>query len=276
MKPLLVITVFLLLVSNRAFAGSNTYPIGSKSLALANSTIAQLHLESIFNNQAGLADLEEFQLGIFYDNRYLIDALSTKAIAVVVPTSQGVFGMQFNTFGNSEWLENNIGVAYSRTLSPSFAGSIGFNYYTTRVPETNELIKQIGANLGLIYRFSNTTSFALALNHFGVSNQSSSSINSEIPWSLKIGGASQLNSNTKFYYQVHKIKTQKIQIMGGLDWAMVENFNLQLGISSAANHLSSGIAYSYSNFEFNLAFVFNQYLGFSPSASIIFSRKNEP
>ncbi len=272
MKPILVFTIVLVLISNRAYPRSNTAPIGSKSMALANATVAQIHLESIFNNQAALAYIDQFQLGIFYDNRFLVDALSTKAIAISLPTQIGTVGMQFNTFGNPRWLENNLGIAYSRLLNPSIAASVGFNYYSTRVPETNELVKQIGANLGVVYRYSSNAKIGLSLNHFGVSNQSSSTINSEIPWSLNLGGSSKLNNNTNVYYQIQKIEAQNLQLMGALDWALVENFNLRFGLSSSANHLTSGIAYTYSNFEFNLAFVFNQYLGFSPSASIVFTK----
>lgn len=276
MKLLLFLTLSFILISFNAVARSNTFPVGSKSLALSNSTSAQIHLESIFDNQAGLANLNKFQIGIFYDNRFSVDALSTKALAISTPTNIGVVGFQFNTFGKQQWLENNFGICYSRTFSPAILASVGFNYYSTRIPETEELVKQIGANIGAIYFYNKTSNIAVALNHFGVSNQNSVVTDSEIPWNLKLGGSSKLNSNTILYYQLQKYEAQKPQMMAGLDWIVVENFNLRFGLNTNASHFTSGLGYTYNNFEFNLAFIFNQYLGFSPTASIIFSRNKVP
>ena len=253
------------------WAQTNTLPIGSRSLALANSTVAQENLEAIFYNQAALANFRTLQLGIFYDDRYLIDDLSTKTIAGIFSTTQGNFAFQFNTFGKQQWLENNLGFCYSRNLHPKISASIGFDYFTTRIPESLELAKNFGFNLGVLLSATEKTKWGCSLHHLGLKNQENSEINILIPWDLKFGGSTQLNSSTTLSYQIQKVEQEEIHLMAGIDWQLVENVNFRFGLSTQANHFSTGIGYKLQNFSFNLAFLYHQYLGVTPSASIIFT-----
>ncbi|MBQ4230429.1 MAG: hypothetical protein II671_02660, partial [Salinivirgaceae bacterium] len=102
--------------------------------AMANASVMQSGLWSVNNNQAGLADLQKFAVGINYQNRFQLAETSTKSVAAALHTRTGNFALSFNRFGYSQYSENSFGLAYARQFGELVAAGLQFDYLNVNQP----------------------------------------------------------------------------------------------------------------------------------------------
>ncbi len=126
----LSIIAFLLFFPSLTFAGLPKNGLGGPSSAMGNSSITLTDFWSQFNNQAGLAGNTSFALGTSYENRFLLKSLSIKSLGFLIPVNNGSFGFNIIHFGDANYNEINIGLAYGRKLSKDLSVGIQFDYFS--------------------------------------------------------------------------------------------------------------------------------------------------
>ena len=87
----------LLFLFIQVFISPNANAIGNKSsgarsLSLGNANVTLHDLWSANNNQAGLAYVKEFGIGIAYENRFGLSELGLKTLNMAVPIKFGTLG----------------------------------------------------------------------------------------------------------------------------------------------------------------------------------------
>ncbi len=153
MKKLIIMPIYFgisfLFLPITLTAGNEHLPVGARSAGMAHSSVTLNDHWSLFHNQAGLGRLKEISAGVYYENRFLVNSLSTGSLAIAMPTQSGTFGLSVYTFGLSNYRESKLGLAYGRMLGEKISAGLQLNYLSTLLPEAYGKYNGFTAELGL-------------------------------------------------------------------------------------------------------------------------------
>ena len=89
------------------FAESQNY--NAKSNTLGNCGLTENTIWSNFTNQAGLAGINQFAIGIGTENKFALKELSTHSAVLALPVTGSVFGLNIAYTGFELYNENKVG-----------------------------------------------------------------------------------------------------------------------------------------------------------------------
>ena len=141
MKQSITIIIIYLLT----FSAYSQYNPGAKQISLSNSDVALSNdVFSIFNNPAGLSQMNWREVGIYYSPApFGLTELSNGFIAYHEPTDIGSFSLSGMTYGFDLFRETRIALGYSYNYINKFFFGTTINYQTVS-------IKNYGNN-GVLY-----------------------------------------------------------------------------------------------------------------------------
>jgi hypothetical protein len=257
-----------ILLSLNAVAWSNVIPNIGRPAGMGNAFISQYDLDAELHNQAGLANLSSLSLSLFIENRFLVKDLASRGILIGIPAASGVFAACIYAFGPAKWIETNLSVAYAKKLSSKISTGIQINYFGMKLPEENQTISSVSAELGIICQLSQTLFVGIHLaNPFSIPFKTSTSIE-EIPYRYRVGGHTLITNELIFAFEVEKVKSRNILFKAGMEWEVAKNLYLRGGYNSGPSKLSTGIGFNYRCITADIAFNYHQVLGVTPSLSI--------
>lgn len=155
MKRMIILSFFISLVTVTSSQITNIIPT---STSIAQTSVADTHQWSAFNNPAILGHLNNSEIGIQLDNRYLLKELSTKSVQVAYATNAVNIGASLSYFGYSLYNEMLYGLNFARNFENKFSMGVQFNYYSSYFVASNShrgaLLPQIGLSVKLKPNFS--------------------------------------------------------------------------------------------------------------------------
>jgi len=199
------------------------------SISIAQTSVSDTHNWAAFNNPAMLGYFEDPEIGVQFENRYVISELSTKSLQVGLPTNLVNYGLSFTHFGYSLYHEMIIGIGFGRNFSDKFAMGVQFNYYTAYFNATNSyrgaLLPQIGLSVKL------TPSFNIGFNTF---NPFQTCIQTEfvtkrLPSVFSLGSEYLFSSELIWRTQIDKEISSNYRIATGFEYQMMQQFKVKLG-----------------------------------------------
>ncbi len=119
--------VFILYFSASAAGQSGDYSIGARSAALGNSSSTIADVNSVFNNPAGIAAIDQSSLFASYENRYRMEDFQLMGAGAAIPIGKFVAGAGFYRFGGKLYNEQLIGGRLANTIGFVSLG-LGVNY----------------------------------------------------------------------------------------------------------------------------------------------------
>ena len=124
-------TIFFLclIILDYAFGVEPVRIGGGRATAMGNASVANQDAWSVFNNQAGLSWVNGIEIGIGYENRYLMKELGLKSLGIVLPLKNKGFGISIQHFGFSKYNEMKVGIAYSMKFGKNFSTGIQLDYF---------------------------------------------------------------------------------------------------------------------------------------------------
>lgn len=84
-----------------------------------------------------MAQIKNVMAGVYGERRFLLAATSLDTAAIAIPAKNGNFGINIKYSGFKNFNENQIGLAYARSLGKKCDVGIQFNYYSYKVPSYN-------------------------------------------------------------------------------------------------------------------------------------------
>jgi hypothetical protein len=148
-KPFLTGIIFL--TGFIRLAAAENYPAGARALSLSNAFVSVTDTWSTFHNQAGLAGLESFSAGVFYESRFMVDELSHVAGSLVIPLKSGTFGFSFSQFGKGTYKEHKVGLAFAKSLTKKISAAIQLDYLSKLYPENERANGFATFEAGVVY-----------------------------------------------------------------------------------------------------------------------------
>ncbi len=239
------------------------------SKSIAETSVSNTQDWTAFNNPAMLGYIEKPEIGLQFENRYLISELSTKSFQVGIPTNLVNAGLSFSHFGYSLYHEMIIGIGLARNFSDKFAMGVQFNYYTAYFAASNSYRGALLPQVGLSVKLS--PSFSLGFNTF---NPFQTNINTEfvikrIPSIFSLGTEYYFSPEFVWRSQIDKEVSSNYRFASGFEYQMIENMSVKLG-AYGSDYLVPclGMGFMYGSFRMDLNCEIHPILGLNTMACI--------
>jgi hypothetical protein len=270
MRNKICFLIFFIFVCHGADSAEN-YPSGARALSLSNAFVSISDTWSTFHNQAGLAGLESFSAGVFYESRFMVDELSHTAGSLVIPIKSGTFGISFSQFGKGTYKEHKIGLAFAKSLSKKISAAIQLDYLSERFPENERAAGFATFEAGIVY--AATEELFLGAHIF---NPIQGGIKTpegvqKMPAVLRIGGHYQFPKMVLLIFETEKNFENPLLFKSGLEFSPVKNLALRFGVSGKPVAYTAGIGFQTGKITTDIGFSYHGNLGITPSVSIRFA-----
>jgi len=268
MKLLPTLALFILFVfvasENKA---QEVLSSGSRFQALSDASSGLTGGWSIFGNQAGLAGINQIVIGGSFQNRFLVNELSTRAAFLVLPIQSSVFALSISQFGQIPFRQEKYGLAYAQQISPKLNFGMQFNCYQLFLSEENRSVSSFGAELGVQYLFTERLVVGFhVVNPYRTGVKLSSGM-FRYPSRIKVGTFYRLSDIFCLTSELENDFGDHFVLKSGIEYSILEKLFVRAGVAGKPYQLSGGIGFEVKKLTFDLATTYNQYLGNSPSVS---------
>jgi hypothetical protein len=246
------------------------YNPGAKQISLSNSDVALSNdVFSIFNNPAGLSQMNWREVGIYYSPApFGLKELSNGYVAYHEPTSIGSFAIGGMTYGYELYRESKISLGYSYNYKNKFFTGIVINYQTVFIHNYGN-DGTISLNIGgLVYL---TNSLRLGFNMNNLNKATFGETENQIPMVFNAGFSYDLLDEMSLNFAIEKDINFNPSIQFGINYDIIEYLSLRSGFSNEPSRYSAGIGINYSIFSLDYAIFTHNDLGLTHQAGIIIS-----
>lgn len=268
-KTLLLI-VFLSFHSLLLLAGNENFPIGGREAGVSNASVCFSDVWAVHYNQAGLAYLKDISVGIYYDNRFMVNNMSMKAAAIALPTKNlGVFGISLGYFGYSLYNEQKIGLAYARTFGKKFSAGVQLDYLGVHIGEDYGAKNNFAAEAGIQYEI--IKNLKMGAHIYNLNRAIISGYNNErIPTIMKLGLSYNFSEKVLVSAESEKDVEFSPIFKAGIEYHMLKMIFLRLGVSTNPAKNTFGLGLDLKGIKFDFAFSRHDALGWTPMVSMVY------
>lgn len=260
-----IIIIFILTIS--AYC---QYSPGAKQIALSNSDVALSDdVFSIFNNPAGLAQMDWKEIGVFYSpSPFGLSELANGYFAYHQPTSIGSFGLGGMTYGFDLYREAKISLSYAFKYQNKFFAGITLNYHTVSIQNYgNDGVLYF--NFGGLAYLTNSLRFAFVVEN--INRASFGNEKDQIPVVLNSGFSFDLTDEASANFAIQKDIDLNPSLHFGINYEIIDNLSLRTGFSNEPAKYSAGIGINYSIVSFDYAIFTHNDLGLTHQAGVVIS-----
>jgi hypothetical protein len=266
-----ILIISLIILKSHA-AGEFT-TTGARAVSMGNTGVAFYDAWSGFNNQAGLGWCRNFSAGVYYENRFLLKEISTKAISAVLPVRKGAFGLSFSYFGFSLYNEMKTGLAYGMRFGNSFSVGIQLDYLRFHTGEDYGSKNLFTFEIGLQYRVQEQ--LCLGIHIFSpVPVKVMDEPVERLPTVIRMGLSWQVSKSFITSAEIGKDLVNKPVFRAGMEYHFVNPLFIRIGYQTNPSQFTFGFGLVLGKLSFDIASSYNMVLGFSPQGSLLY-RLNE-
>ncbi len=266
--------VFFIFLSATIYAQALRQPISAVYLGLGAYSSQHTDVFSFVNNQAALAQQKNAAVGVYGEQRFLLNATSMYTAAIAIPSSLGNFGVSVKYLGFKNFNENQLGLAYGRSLGKKVDIGVQFNYYGYNVPSVNNA-STVNFEIGTIVHISDKLNAGLHV--YNPVGGKLGKTNEKLTAAYKFGLGYDVSD--KFFISSELIKEENfpINLNAGFQYRFVKQFFARVGLSSTNSVSYAGVGLAWSNLRLDITGSYHPQLGISPGVLLImnFGKKDE-
>ncbi len=266
-----IITLILFLITIELKSIDDNTSIGGRQAGMSGATVAHSDIWSVYNNQAGLAQIDKISIGAFNESRFNI-GLGTKALGIILPTHTGTFGLIFTNFGKSGAFLQKFGLGYSKKLGTKFSAGIELEYLNLSLPGQYGNGGAFTFEAGIIsFPVPNLSIGAHVFNP--VKAQFPNQDDESIPTVFKTGLEYLFGEKVTVGIELEKTLTYSPNIKAGIDYNFYKNLYLRIGGASAPYQYSFGFGLDVFSVKADIAFSYIDPIGSISHISLSYSFK---
>lgn len=260
-----VLLLFFLNPSLLIFAQEN-FPIGSRAAALANAVVMESGIWSVYHNQAGLGDFQDFSIGFHHENKYVVPEAPLHALVLTLPAKPGTFGFSYTYFGYSKYNENKIGLAFGKKLSETFFAGIQLNYHYVYVLGEYENQHALTIEGGIQYK--PIPALRIGVHLFNPSRSQLLPLNTDtLNTTLRAGISYSPVEKLWMAIETEKCLKDYLRLKFGLEYEVYEGLYLRTGLRTYPIQNTFGLGFKIKRINADAAFSHDPILGFLPHIS---------
>jgi hypothetical protein len=223
---------------------------------------------SIEQNQAELAHVKKFSIGVNGERKFFLNDLSDYILSSVVPVKQGAFGMIVNRSGNSGYSQSLFALSYGRKINEWVNVGMQFNYYLiNRIYFGN--VSSINADLSLIGKITDQLSVGFQLHNLMSSSLDKS--DQRIPFQFSSGLSYNLSKDVYLGLMLRKIENIPTDFIPEINYHINEIFSARLGIQTLNSVYYGALGIIMGHYKLEMTSSVHPYLGITPGMGLIYN-----
>lgn len=243
--------------------------IGARANGLANTTLMVNDVWSVKNNIGALGMLTKTQVGIAYQNRFLLKEFSNQSVAFNFNSKAGNIGGYFQQTGFSLYRQMVGGIGYSMKLSDKLSSGVSLNYQRIAFGDVYGAKGSVSASVGLFYALNNNLD--LGVNIANINRAKISDYQDErFPTVFNLGMKYKFSEGTFWSVEAEKDMLHPLNIKSGLEIKAHDIFVLRLGMNSYPFQTAFGVGLNIKNLRIDIATSWHTTLGINPSAGLVY------
>lgn len=262
----LIVFCILLLIGNSSLKSQIDF-FGARAIGSSNASVTYQDNWAQLNNQAGLSSLEDITISAGFANSYFIKELSTNTLAIGLPITSGVFGLNYTYWGYSKFNQNKVGLTFAKQLAKRISAGIQINYLYTHIEGEYGSSGTAYGEIGILTEPIDDLFLAAHLSNFWRSKYTDYS-DIYIPMVFRIGAAYLLYEQALLSIEFEKDIERDLVFKSGLEYDVNKQFFFRFGFATAPMIYSFGFGYKIKNFKTDIAFSKHPVLGYSPAISL--------
>ena len=248
-------------------------PMGSRSHALGNASVAIDDIWAYHHNPANLVSVKKLGLGLSYENRFLLKELQSQGFVVALPLKAGVISFGLQSFGFKNFRTNRLGLGYSMKLADFLSCGVQLNYHQVRLTDAYGRKDALTAELGL--RADITDNWKVAFSIFNLTRTKISEFGEDrLTTLMRLGTQYTFSEKVMLVAELEKNIEFPVRFKTGIEYSPIRKLFLRGGFATQPIELSAGLGYRFKEqFQLDLGSAYHQILGWSPNFSFTYLMK---
>ncbi|MCZ2140758.1 MAG: hypothetical protein LC096_05125 [Bacteroidia bacterium] len=245
--------------------------IGADATALGGITTGQYNAYSAMNNPALMANITNWQAGIFSEQRYGLKELNFSNLSLVIPTKSIHFGAVINYFGFANYNQQQFTFSTAKKLNESFSLGAQINYQLTNIIDYGSAGAWIIA-VGLHYKPINN--IALSGYIYNPTQQKyGNAVSDKIPAFFRLGMVYNVNKLVDVLAEGEQTLEQKFNLKAGVRYQIHPRIGFGVGFNSFPTAFHFGSSVRFNSLMIDIAAGIHQTLGVIPQFGLRFPVK---
>lgn len=258
--------IFFFAVLPTVFSQALRQPVSAIYLGLGAYSTKHTDVFSFVNNQGALAQIDKAGIGVYGERRFSLTETSVYAAALAIPTKMGNFGVSMKYAGYKSFNENQIGLAYAKSLGPKIDLGVQFNYYGYKIPaylSESTVNFEVGAVIHL------TTKLNLGVHAYNPVGGKFSKSDEKLTSAYKIGVGYDVSD--KFFLSTEIVKEENfpVNVNAGVQYQFMKQLFARAGVASATSTYYAGVGVAWNNFRLDISGSYHPQLGLSPGLLLL-------
>lgn len=241
-------------------------------MSMANASITLNDVWAYQNNPAALGDIQQFEVGLSYENRFLLKELQSQGFSVAVPLKVGVLSAGGQMYGYTQFRTYKAGLGYSMKLSEKLFAGVQMNYLGLQLSEGYGSANTLSGEAGVYAKITDHWKVGAVVNNFGRAKLSDFE-DDRFSTVMRVGTSYSFSEKVILAFEVDKDLDYDPRFKTGIEYEVAKNFRLRGGLATAPVEVTFGAGYLFNQIEVNIGSSYHQILGWSPHFSILFRGK---
>ena len=190
---------------------------------------------------------------------------------VAVPTSSGTVALQGDYFGSSALNENQLGLAYARTVASQVDVGIKFNYHTLKVPGYGNA-SAINFEAGVLIHITDKVHTGFHI-YNPLGSRFGKNSNEKLPAIIKTGLGYEASEKVFIGVEIIKQEDQPVTINMGLQYNVQKKVLLRVGVSTATSNGYAGLGLQLGQLRVDVNSSYHPQLGLTPGLLLLYNFK---
>jgi hypothetical protein len=247
--------------------GYNNFFYGTRSLGLSGYQATQVDIWQMSGNQAGIAEIKNPSVSIFYSQRFMLSDLSDKSIAFIYPSKILNLGLSYQNFGNGDYNETKIALGTARQFGQNLSAGLRMNYYSSFANRRHNQRKIYNLDAGIISMPIENLSIGCYLINF-IPTQNKSYQEDLLLTTLGIGISYNFNDIVQLMSEYRANDGSQHELNGACVILLGNGFSLLTGFfvsNTNTKGYSFGLSFQKKKIELSFSFLQHNILGSTPS-----------
>jgi len=248
-------------------------PMGSRSHALGNASVAIDDIWAYHHNPANLVSVKKLGFGLSYENRFLLKELQSQGFVVALPLKAGVISFGLQSFGFKNFRTNRLGVGYSMKLADFLSCGVQLNYHQVRLTDAYGRKDALTAELGL--KANITDNWKVAFSVFNLTRTKISEFGEDrLTTLMRLGTQYTFSEKVMLVAELEKNIEFPVRFKTGIEYSPIKKLFLRGGFATQPIEISAGLGYRFKEqFQLDIGSAYHQILGWSPNFSFTYQMK---
>ena len=236
-------------------------PHGADAMGMAFAVTATPGHWNCFHNQALLTTAPSTVFSFALENRFMMPALSSKAVSAVFVLKPAPLGLVATHYGNADYYRLFTGIGSAVKITDAVALGIQVDYISEHGIGEYRDVSHVTFEAGVTCLISPALTVGVHLfNPLAPLNTLPSSIDAGLSWKQSDGFFLTLTGS--------KVSNEPLSVQCGISWDVLKRLTLRTGYMSSPSAFAFGMGFRTGRLQADAGFLLNSVTGVTSSVSI--------